>query len=184
LFSRPGRWRATDEFDVDTIAELALPIETSPRLALDLLFGSVQGEPGSRYYNLVERRTRCVTIHYADRMHIGLTAGVLWMPALPRTSVLFHHKPDDEFEPTYRLLANPWGFAAWFKEQTPVDHAFAAAFAKRRPVKGSLSEPMAAPTPLLFRVDFDQIGDVIARGALRDEAISDRRALCGPSNCV
>jgi hypothetical protein len=81
------------------------------RGSLDLLFGSVQGEPGSRYYNMVERRTRCVTIHHADRMHIGLTPGVLWMPALPRTSVLFHHKPDDEFEPTYRLLANPWGFA-------------------------------------------------------------------------
>jgi hypothetical protein len=124
----------TDEFDVDTIAELALPVGTAPQLALDLLFGSVRGEPGSRYYNMAERRTRCVTIHYADRMHIDLTPAILWVPGLPRTSVLFHHKPDDELEPAYRLLANPWGFAAWFKEQTPLDRAFAAAFAKRAAV--------------------------------------------------
>jgi hypothetical protein len=56
------------------------------------------------------------------------------VPGLPRTSVLFHHKPGDGLEPTYRLLANPWGFAAWFKEQTPLDHAFASAFAKRAAV--------------------------------------------------
>jgi len=121
----------TDEFDIDAMAELAIPADTPPQVALDLLFRSVRGERGSRYYDMVERRTRCVTIHYADRMHIDVTPSVLRFGEPARTSILFHHKPQDPHELTYRLLANPWGFAAWFKEQTPLDHAFAAVFAKR-----------------------------------------------------
>src|SRR6266404_4035750 len=121
----------TDEFDIDAMAELAIPAATPPQVALDLLFHSVRGERGSRYYDLVERRTRCVTIHYADRMHIDVTPSVLRFGEVARTSVLFHHKPEDPHEQTYRLIANPWGFAAWFKEQTPLDHAFAAVCAKR-----------------------------------------------------
>src|SRR6516162_8646490 len=50
----------TDEFDIDAMAELAIPATTSPQVALDLLFHSVRGERGSRYYDMVERRTRCV----------------------------------------------------------------------------------------------------------------------------
>jgi hypothetical protein len=121
----------TDEYDIDVIAELALPVDTPAEVVLNLLFHSVRGERGSRYYNLVERRTRCVTIHYADRMHIDLTPSVIWPGLEPRTSVLFHHRPEDPREPTYRLLANPWGFAEWFKEHTPADDAFGRIFAER-----------------------------------------------------
>jgi hypothetical protein len=121
----------TDEYDIDVIAELALPADISPELALDLLFHSVRGERGSRYHDAVERRTRCVTIHYADRMHIDLTPAVLWAGFPARTSVLFHHRPGDPQEPTYRLVANPWGFADWFKERTPPDDAFGRIFAER-----------------------------------------------------
>lgn len=124
----------TDEFDIDGMAELALPIDILPQVALNLLFHSVRGERGSRYYDMVQRRTRCVTIHYADRMHIDLTPAVLRPDRPARTSVLFHHRPEAAQEPTYRLLANPWGFAEWFKHQTPLDHAFGAVFAKRAAV--------------------------------------------------
>jgi hypothetical protein len=53
----------TDEYDIDVIAELALPPETPAEVVLNLLFHSVRGDRGSRFYDLVERRTRCVTIH-------------------------------------------------------------------------------------------------------------------------
>jgi hypothetical protein len=121
----------TDEYDIDVVAELALPAETPAEVTLNLLFHSLRGERGSRYYDLVERRTRCVTIHYADRMHIDLTPAVLLPGSQSRTSVLFHHRPSDPHEPTYRLLANPWGFADWFKERTPPDDAFGRIFAER-----------------------------------------------------
>ena len=42
----------TDEFDIDVVAELALPPDISPRLALDLLFQSIRGERDSRYYRM------------------------------------------------------------------------------------------------------------------------------------
>jgi hypothetical protein len=121
----------TDEYDIDVIAELALPADISPEVALNLLFHSIRGDRGSRYYDVVERRTRCVTIHYADRMHIDLTPAVLRVGLPARTSVLFHHRPEDRQERTYRLLANPWGFAEWFKERTPPDDAFGRIFAER-----------------------------------------------------
>jgi hypothetical protein len=47
----------TDEFDIDIIVELALALGVSPQVALDLLYRSIRGEPGSRYYNMTERRT-------------------------------------------------------------------------------------------------------------------------------
>ena len=34
-------------------------------------------------------------------------------------------------EPDLTLVANPYGFAEWFKAVTPVDHEFADIFAKR-----------------------------------------------------
>jgi hypothetical protein len=121
----------TDEYDIDIMAELALPPSISPQMALDLLYNSIRGERDSRYYKMTKRRTRCVTIDYADDMHIDLTPAVLDPSQSARTSIVFHHKPEDPGEPTYRLWANPWGFADWFRQQTPLDHAFALAFSKR-----------------------------------------------------
>jgi hypothetical protein len=121
----------TDEFDIDVIVELALGLGVTPQVALDLLCHSIRGERGSRYYAMTERRTRCVTIHYADDMHLDLTPAVLDATRPARTSIIFHHRPGDPSEPTYRLWANPWGFADWFRAQTPFDQAFALAFRKR-----------------------------------------------------
>ena len=121
----------TDEFDIDIIAELDLPADTDADLVLDILFESIRGEPGSRYYGMTERRNRCVTVSYADGMHLDVTPAILLPRTLPKTSWIFHHKPETPEVEGYRLLANPFGFAGWFKEQTPLDHPFAEVFAKR-----------------------------------------------------
>ena len=68
----------TDEFDIDVVSQLDLPDNTSPQKVLDLLFEAIRGEPGSQYYQMAERRTRCVTVHYSDAMHLDVT------PALRR----------------------------------------------------------------------------------------------------
>jgi hypothetical protein len=121
----------TDAFDIDVMVELALGLGVSPQVAIDLLYQSIRGEPGSRYYKMAERRTRCVTVHYADDMHLDFTPAVLDASRLAKTSIIFHHRSGDPHEPTYRLWANPWGFADWFRAQTPFDRAFALAFSKR-----------------------------------------------------
>src|SRR3546814_7637274 len=62
-----------DEYDIDVMAELDIPGETDPETALSLLERSIRGEKGSRYHGKTKRRTRCVTIEYADGMHLDVT---------------------------------------------------------------------------------------------------------------
>jgi hypothetical protein len=118
----------SEDYDIDIMVELELSADTPPQIVLDLLFQTVRGEPGSRYYDATERRTRCVTVHYAD-MHLDLTPAILVPERQALTSWIFHHKASATNEPTYRALANPYGFSEWYQEATPLDHAFAEAFA-------------------------------------------------------
>src|SRR5262249_7835990 len=67
----------TDEFDIDIIVELDLPPGLDAEAILDLLFAAIRGTPGSRYYSMTTRRNRCVTVSYADGMHLDLTPAVL-----------------------------------------------------------------------------------------------------------
>lgn len=98
---RRGRWRIratiksrtrSDGYDIDIVAELILPSQTPPGLILDLLFEAISGPPGSQYYGKVERQTRCVTVHYADGMHLDITPTILFDASDPRQSWLFHAK--------------------------------------------------------------------------------------------
>jgi len=121
----------TDEYDIDIVAELALALNASPQAALDVLYESIRGERGSRYYMMTRRRTRCVTVDYADDMHLDVTPAVLASDYPARTSVIFHHRPEEPHIPGRRLLVNPWGFAEWFKSKTPPDELFAKAYGAR-----------------------------------------------------
>ncbi len=121
----------TDEHDVDFIAQLGLPLGTPPQTVLDLLCESIRGEPDSLYYEMAERRNRCVTVHYADKMHADITPMIRLAGRPERESHLFHSKPEAPAEPDQTLVANAFGFAEWFKMVTPVDHEFAAVFEKR-----------------------------------------------------
>ena len=127
-----------DEYDIDVMAQLDLPRDVDPEKALSLLEESVRGERGSRYYSKTKRNTRCVTVEYADGMHLDVTPAVLLAERSERTSLIFHSKPEDPGERKRRLLANPYGFADWFMECTPAEKDFADFFEHR-----SLQEVMA-----------------------------------------
>ena len=120
-----------DEYDIDAMAQLGLARDIDPELALSLLETSIRGERGSRYHDMTVRRTRCVTIEYADGMHLDVTPAVLLPELRARTSVIFHSKPEDPRELRKHLYANPWGFAEWFTAMTPADAAFAEYFERR-----------------------------------------------------
>jgi hypothetical protein len=100
-------------------------------VVLDALYRAIRGESGSRYYDNTIRHTRCVCVTYEDGMHVDLTPAVLVAQREPRTSVIFHSKPEDPSEPKLGLLANPWGLAEWFKGMTPLDADFAKMFEGR-----------------------------------------------------
>ena len=119
-----------EEYDIDIVAELLLRHGADPAAVLDLLYDAIRGEPGSRYYKMVKRRTRCVTIYYEDGMHLDITPVILWPERMDRTSDLFHDDPDEPSEPAETLLMNAWGFSQLFKTLTADTTNFADSYAK------------------------------------------------------
>ncbi len=121
----------TDEYDIDILAELDFPLTVAADEALDALYWSIKGEPGSRYYTMTRRQTRCVTIDYEDNMHLDVTPAVrrVWMPE--KESLIFHHRPETPHIAGMSIIANPFGFAEWFKANTPCDQDFRKFFEDR-----------------------------------------------------
>lgn len=117
-------------FDIDIIVELLLN-DIRPSEALDLLYEAIRGEQGSRYHDCTTRQTRCVTVHYADGMHIDLSPSVLLEAGDPRRSCIFHSKPEDPRSSDYCVLMNSFAFAEHYNALCPVDQTFAEAYAKR-----------------------------------------------------
>ena len=87
--------KRADGFDIDIIAELSLPHTTKPGDVLDLLFHAINGPSGSQYHGMVERQTRCVTVYYADGIHLDVTPTLLVDERDPRLSLLSHAKPEE-----------------------------------------------------------------------------------------
>jgi len=125
-----ARHSTDDEFDLDAMAQLTLPPDIDPERPLALLMDAIRAEKGSRYHGMAERRTRCVTVHYAD-MHLDATPTVRLWSREERTGFIFHSKPEDPAEPKLSLHANPYGFGEWFNEMTPADEAFGRFFEQR-----------------------------------------------------
>ena len=116
--------RGTDEFDIDVVVQLLLAGNVSPETPLNMLHAAIRGDEGSRYYQMTKRRTRCVTVEYHDGMHIDFTPAIRGPHAPERESWIFHDRPEAPDEPSRRLIANPYGFAEWFKKRTPPDDPF------------------------------------------------------------
>jgi len=116
-----------DEFDIDTIAQLIPRPGRSPQQALDQLYLAIKGAKGSRYHDMAQRNTRCITVIYAD-MHVDLTPAELIPGGEPRLSAIFHHRPEEPASQGRRVIANPFGFAEWFNEVTPRSASFEAFF--------------------------------------------------------
>lgn len=123
--------RRTDGFDIDIIAELILPHAMLPGTVLDILFEAINGPPGSQYHGMTERQSRCVTVYYADGMHLDITPTLLISEIDPRLSYLCHAKPEEHPSLHKKLIMNSFAFCEWFNSQTPVDFNFEQAYAKR-----------------------------------------------------
>jgi hypothetical protein len=125
-----ARHTTDDEFDIDVMAQLTLPIRVDPEVPLYLLDKAIRGERGSRYYDKADRKTRCSTVYYTG-MHLDVTPNVRVIQRVEKTAFIFHSKPSDPSEPKRTLLANPFGLAQWFLAKTPPDEAFGEFFEKR-----------------------------------------------------
>lgn len=138
---------SNDEYDVDAIVGLLISAASDPKWVLDTLFESVRGERGSRYYDVTTRCTRCVQVAYADGMHVDLTPAVL-MPGRPaRESTIFHHRAETPQVPGRHVIANPFGFAEWFKLNTPAETLFGDAFSAYQAFDRTLAKAQTEPLP-------------------------------------
>lgn len=123
--------RRDDGYDIDIVAELNLPRNTPPAKVLDLLFEAINGPEGSIYHGKVKRQTRCVTIYYADGMHIDITPSILIDPVDERKSWIFHAKEEEPASEHFTKIMNSWAFCDYVVENTPADLAFIEAYGKR-----------------------------------------------------
>jgi len=123
--------RRQDGYDIDIVIELLLPVTITPAQILDLLYEAIKGEKGSIYYDMVERQTRCVTVYYADGMHLDVTPSILLDENDPRRSHIFHAKLEEPTTAHKRVVMNSWAFCEHFNRALPPDLLFEQAYAKR-----------------------------------------------------
>lgn len=123
--------RRDDGYDIDIVCELDIPRDSKADFVLDLLFCAIRGEPGSRYYDMVERQTRCITIYYSDGMHLDLTPSILIDERDPRKSNIFHAKQNTPEKEHFKVVMNSAAFIEFFRDRTPIDHVFEEIYRKR-----------------------------------------------------
>lgn len=117
-----------DEYDIDVVAALAVDPAAPPDAVLDLLYRSLEGYPTSQE---VERQTRCITVRYADRMHLDITPASRLPHGAERESHIFHAHPDEPQRLHFHVPMNAYGFALWYQDRTPPERQFAYAYDER-----------------------------------------------------
>lgn len=114
-----------DEYDLDIVSQLGGRFRQMDPLAILLaLERALKDYPVQK----VVRQTRCVTLYYADRMHLDITPSLRAYGTLDRESYITHAKgptnsADDRF-----VDMNAFGFAEWYRGRTPLEYRMAKAF--------------------------------------------------------
>jgi hypothetical protein len=121
--------RGTDtEYDIDIVAEIEGCLDEAPGDILDLLAEALEGYGTDAP---IKRQTRCVTVPYADGMHLDLTPAGRRLHWPERESLIFHANPDRPLSEHYPVPMNAYGFAGWYRGRTPLERRFALAMTRR-----------------------------------------------------
>jgi hypothetical protein len=117
-----------DEYDLDIIAQLGGRFRAMSPLAILLeLERALKDYPVQR----VTRQTRCVTLHYADRMHLDITPAIRRIGAPDRESLITHAKGPIASVSDHFVDTNAYGFVGWYRQQTPIEPRLAKSFNDR-----------------------------------------------------
>lgn len=139
-----------DEYDIDAVAEISGGSE-GPEALLDLLECSLKDYPVSR----IERKTRCITLYYADGMHLDVTPARRRAPK-EKEGVIAHAKKGKPEEHCY-VPMNAYAFCEWFKLRAPIENRFAMALNRALYTKHGLAfdaaevEDVPEQTPLIVK---------------------------------
>lgn len=114
-----------DEYDIDIVAEIE-GRDDGPAALLDDLEAALEGYPVTR----IVRQTRCVTLYYADGMHLDVTPARRTAPK-EKEGVIAHAKKGAGAPPARYVPMNAFGFGEWYTARTPVEERFAKALNRR-----------------------------------------------------
>ncbi|KQV39328.1 MULTISPECIES: nucleotidyltransferase [unclassified Rhizobium] len=117
-----------DEYDLDIIAQLGERFRSMQ--PLEILTELEKGLIGYRGLTVV-RQTRCVTIYYADKMHLDITPSLRDKGTLERQSVIMHAKGPEASDDDQDVPMNAYGFCQWYAERTPLELKVLEAFKRR-----------------------------------------------------
>lgn len=140
-----------DEYDIDAVAEIS-GREESPEALLDLLEEALKDYPVSR----IERKTRCITLYYADGMHLDVTPARRRALAEKQSEIPHAKQGEAASEHSY-VPMNAYGFCAWYTERAPIERRFALALNKRLYEEAGLVfdaaevEDVPEQTPLIIK---------------------------------
>lgn len=114
-----------DEYDLDIVSQLGGRFRQMEPLAILLaLERALANYPVQK----VVRQTRCVTLYYADRMHLDITPALRAYGTLDRESLITHGKGPQASASDCLVDMNVFGFANWYRERTPLEYRLAKAF--------------------------------------------------------
>ncbi|TAY52946.1 nucleotidyltransferase domain-containing protein [Rhizobium leguminosarum] len=117
-----------DEYDIDIIAQMGGRFRTmSP---LDVLLTLERGLVDYRGLK-VTRQTRCVTLHYADNMHLDISPVIRDYDYPDRQSHIMHAKGPQPGPDDCRVPTNAYAFVEWYNRNTPNETVVRDAFQKR-----------------------------------------------------
>ena len=114
-----------DEYDLDIVAEIT-GRDDGPEALLDDLEAALEGYPVNR----IVRQTRCITLYYADGMHLDVTPSRR-TGAKEKESVIAHAKKGAGATPGRYVAMNAFGFGEWYCACAPTEKWFAKALNER-----------------------------------------------------
>lgn len=117
-----------DEYDLDIVSQLGGRFrDMAPLEILTELESALSDYPVQR----VLRQTRCVTLFYADKMHLDVTPSLRAYGTLDRESLITHAKGPRRSEDDSFVDMNAYGFAQWYASRTPLEVRMAKEFHRR-----------------------------------------------------
>jgi hypothetical protein len=172
-----------DEYDLDVVAQLVLDPYVAPDVPLDLLEQALKGYPVEKP---VVRQTRCITINYADGMHVDVTPGVRLRTSREQESHVFHANRRQPASAHFHVPMNAFGFALWYAERTPTEDRFAFELARRYYDAAGIEIRAAAEHDEVPDPDAAHRQERSDRRIAATQAISKRtiRRLCGAHSAL
>jgi hypothetical protein len=126
---------AKNQHDVDVVMEINASPRAPPSEILQMLYQAINGEPGTRYHDMIRQNSRWITVTYEDGATVDL------MPVARIAG------PD-------RAAVNPWGWAKYFNDRIEFDRNFYEMFkgrqvlAEDRMVEEAETQPLPEHVPL------------------------------------